>query len=1357
MAAPTQASFLDLALKSRLVTDAQVNALFPDEADRQNPQAVADGLVKAGLLTRYQAQMIQAGKHRGFFLGPYKILKPLGQGGMGTVFLAEHTSLSRKVAVKVLPPDKAKDKLTLERFNREARAAAALDHPNIVRLHDISQGNGVHFLVMEYVEGTDLQSLMGQTGPLHYAQAAQYVAQAAAGLHHAHEKGFIHRDVKPANLMLTKVGGGIKILDMGLARSFTDSKDALTANLAEGDIAGTVDYLSPEQAMNQPLDERSDIYSLGATFYSLVAGHPPFKGTTAQKLMQHQLKEPPSVSLKLSGRVPQALSDVISKMMAKKPSERFQSAADVVDALGPWLPVPTTGSIITDPSVATPMPSARSSGRTQPIRKSSRMQVPVGSGEESEQTPLWKRPPVLVGAGVGLLLLVGGIIAAVALSGGEPAKPTGSNPAWSPPPSQPQQQPPPQPSFPRPSLPAIKYEFTGLTAASVTIGGTGKGEVQGAIGGQRLPKGVVINHYDGGTIGEYSIAEANGVPALGLRQTNQRSGAQAHFFNDGTLTRLPEGTKATLRLTYLFEGTGDGQAFYELTGEPYTKYAHAKLPPTGGAWRAVDIPFTRPVGGKGYELVVNTGYNPPAEGTIFVRSVELLPPDAPPHAAAVYEFDAGRVTPFRRTGQTVEQNGKNEVALGAPGWFTEVYDKAGQGDFAAQREGNGGALGVAATGEKSAAQLAFRSHELPVDPLGEGKRYTAVLEYRTDRGTDGFSSVQTMDEWKTVGGANLSDTAGEWRAVTFAFTRPVGQRVQLTVGPKAANGGFVWVRRAYLTSDEAAARPAAAGKPLLALDLTAQKAFSRRGKSEANNDPIEDVRMVVAESGGGDPPTGWRAATWDLSAEMEYYGEEKDGRPAIGIRSLKLGGKNPNAFTGMLFTPAVKFTGGTAVVRFTYRTQTPSTNAVQLKFKPTVPDVRTAWEVPGAEALPGTGGKWVTRDVTVDLKGASGGFFEFHPFSHEASDAFHLSAFEVLDPSARAVAPPTPKSGVPVKADFAGFGIGTYALDKSAVAPADGWAAGTFDADAAGELTTTSEDGQKVVTLTNRGGMPSAQLYQAKPGGTLVGGGAYLLKLEYKATEGTTGRLEVRENEVGNWKDCPYSFTLEATADKWEARTFEVEATRDYPAVFVLQNLSDAAGNKLSVRKVELVPLGGSPTAPPPANEQVAYALDLSAQKAFAVRRKFRDTTDLSRTGDGTPPAGWRSHSWEPTCEHELFAEVRDGSPTLGLRFVGGKAAGMLAVDGITVKPNSTYDLTFEYQTPGDYTGDNGFRYRSTGNGGKLYLGGKLDKTDGKWVEKRVTIKTDAIASLQLEFHHTGPGGEANPLLIRKCALTLSR
>ncbi|MGL4419878.1 MAG: serine/threonine protein kinase, partial [Gemmataceae bacterium] len=339
--------FIDRVLSSGLVTAEQLSTSIQKSLP-EDPVRCATILVEADLLTSYQAKQLLAGKSKGFIISPYKILRPIGQGGMGIVFLGEHISLKRKVAIKVLSPERAKDQLALDRFLREARAAAALDHQNIVKLFDISQGTSPHFLVLEYVDGTDLQSLVAKTGPLHFAQAAHYISQAASGLHHAHTKGFIHREIKPANLIMAK-DGTLKILDMGLAQSLLDPSDQLTAVNAEGEITGTIDYLSPEQAMAHPLDERSDIYSLGATLYSLLTGQPPFSGSTTQKLMQHQLKEPTSVAIKLRGRVPQPFSDVISKMMAKKLADRYQSAEEVIEALSPWVPATGTNTLIPDP------------------------------------------------------------------------------------------------------------------------------------------------------------------------------------------------------------------------------------------------------------------------------------------------------------------------------------------------------------------------------------------------------------------------------------------------------------------------------------------------------------------------------------------------------------------------------------------------------------------------------------------------------------------------------------------------------------------------------------------------------------------------------------------------------------------------------------------------------------------------------------------------------------------------------------------------------------------------------------------------------------------------------------------------
>jgi len=333
--APTSsAELLQLLRKSGVVPPDRL-ADLPELPD--DPRKAAAVLVERGLLTRFQAQQLLAGRHKGFRVGAYAILDLLGRGGMGAVYLAEHLELHRKVAIKVLVPPSGRgedQKLALERFLREARAAAALDHPNIVRIFDVCRHGETPYLVLEYVEGETLQQVLDRDGAIPYPTAAEYVAQAAAGLQHAHEKGFVHRDIKPGNLIRDR-SGTIKILDMGLARS-TNTGDRLTERLDNGAVVGTADFIAPEQGLNLPnIDIRADIYSLGATFFALITGKPPFEGSTTQKLLQHQLKNPPSL-VSLDSTLPHGLSAVVAKMLAKKPEDRFQTPAEVIAALAPW-------------------------------------------------------------------------------------------------------------------------------------------------------------------------------------------------------------------------------------------------------------------------------------------------------------------------------------------------------------------------------------------------------------------------------------------------------------------------------------------------------------------------------------------------------------------------------------------------------------------------------------------------------------------------------------------------------------------------------------------------------------------------------------------------------------------------------------------------------------------------------------------------------------------------------------------------------------------------------------------------------------------------------------------------------------
>lgn len=342
MVKPTVDSFLDLVRRSGLVERDQLNRALLQLKEEGGGEAVtrvdavAEHLVKAGLLTRWQCEKILEGRHKGFFLGKYKLLDHLGTGGMSSVYLAEHVLMQRRVAIKVLPKNRVEDSSYLQRFHREAQAAAALDHRNIVRAYDVDNDGDVHYLVMEYVEGRDLQVIVKEEGPLDYHVAADYVRQAALGLAHAHEAGLIHRDIKPANLLVDR-NNVVKVLDLGLARFTEDDKASLTVAYDEN-VLGTADYLAPEQALDSHgVDARADIYSLGCSMYYLLTGRPPFpEGTLPQRLMMHQKSPPPSI-FERRPDAPPDLVEICMKMMAKKPAARFQSAAELADALTRWL------------------------------------------------------------------------------------------------------------------------------------------------------------------------------------------------------------------------------------------------------------------------------------------------------------------------------------------------------------------------------------------------------------------------------------------------------------------------------------------------------------------------------------------------------------------------------------------------------------------------------------------------------------------------------------------------------------------------------------------------------------------------------------------------------------------------------------------------------------------------------------------------------------------------------------------------------------------------------------------------------------------------------------------------------------
>jgi WD40 repeat protein/serine/threonine protein kinase len=339
--------FVDVLLKHRFLAPARAEELTHELLPHhQDPQTLAQELVKRNWLTSYQAEHLVQGQVQELLIGPYVVQQLLGEGGMGSVYKARHATLGRIAAIKVLAKGAVSKPDVVARFQREMKAVFQLLHPNIVMAYDSGQSRGTYFLAMEFVEGTDLSKLVKQMGRFPIPLACECIRQAALGLQHAHERSLVHRDIKPSNLVLTFGDSGsagaaaartpvVKILDLGLARATLAGEEDFSSTLTQaGEVVGTPDFIAPEQARNShTVDARADIYSLGCTMYFLLAGQVPFPGgSLTEKLLQHYLDKPKPVR-ELRPEVPAEVAEVLERLMAKNPDERYQTAGEVAWAL----------------------------------------------------------------------------------------------------------------------------------------------------------------------------------------------------------------------------------------------------------------------------------------------------------------------------------------------------------------------------------------------------------------------------------------------------------------------------------------------------------------------------------------------------------------------------------------------------------------------------------------------------------------------------------------------------------------------------------------------------------------------------------------------------------------------------------------------------------------------------------------------------------------------------------------------------------------------------------------------------------------------------------------------------------------
>lgn len=336
---PTAEAFLRSVLRSELLLREELQSALrgvPRE-NREDAVALAEHLIRVGKLTRFQASKLLRGVSQGMVLGHFRVLAPLGKGGMCRVFLVRDMRNGQLVALKILPPRLARtQERMLARFRREMELCQKVSHTHIAWTYEVGECRGVHYIAMEYIPGQTLSRMVNGNGPIPYERAARLMAEVASGLAHAHEQGLIHRDLKPSNILITPRDHA-KVLDLGLALIHGEKVEDVSVVGGQGYIVGTMDYIAPEQTYDAAgVDPRSDLYSLGCTLYFAVSGQPPFPGGTSKEKIQRHRHEMPRSLADLVPSLPLRFVGLIEQLMEKDPDHRPRGAAEVESRLRAW-------------------------------------------------------------------------------------------------------------------------------------------------------------------------------------------------------------------------------------------------------------------------------------------------------------------------------------------------------------------------------------------------------------------------------------------------------------------------------------------------------------------------------------------------------------------------------------------------------------------------------------------------------------------------------------------------------------------------------------------------------------------------------------------------------------------------------------------------------------------------------------------------------------------------------------------------------------------------------------------------------------------------------------------------------------
>jgi serine/threonine protein kinase len=1311
MAVPSSVNdFLDVCRKSGVVEENSLSAITGSAAT--TPVSAAKALVRAGALTKFQAAQLLAGKYRGLRFDRLKILDKIGAGGMGTVFLCEHLGLRKKVAVKVLPPDQAGDEGTRERFFREARAAAALDHPNIVRVHDMASSGGVHYIVMEYVEGQDLQSVLNKYGAMPYGRACTYIAQAALGLQHAHEKGLVHRDIKPANLLVDK-DGVVKILDLGLATFNSESaeKDNLTARFDKGAVLGTADFMAPEQVLESSnVDIRADIYSLGATLYTLVNGKPPFSGSCTQKLVGHTTIKPASLT-EIRREIPKGLSTVVDKMMAKDPAQRFQTPAEVVEALNPWLEADT---IPLDGQQTRKMPGTAKSGRRKAVGKKSKL-------------------PIIVAAVAGSALVFGGL-GAWALSGGSDST-SGSDKvaAAAGPANPPRQTAQPKTNAATPNPPTAR---PGAQLVYELDFAKGSGFLAKYENKQRIsmdgayPSGWTSQSWRAGATAQVGVQDHAGSRGAAMI-TTRGDGASAELqtmFGAGPYTFIP-GRHYLLRTEFANVGTHPANLEVRFDAERPPVKTVVQLKPSRGEWQTADLRFTAPPHQTATTYFTHPGGLFP--DYLVIRSVQLYEFGDTPAAPSgprnvIYRTDIPSLTPVR-----IRKLGKDTQEETGPvpdGYETYAWNKETVMEFAVEADGASKVLALRNL-EGRHSVMAFL-HNVPGKA---GGTYDVTVEYQSDAAPAG--KLRVLPGGGTVRDVcELPATGAEWKTLKTSYTLGAGEGAPVRLELHGYGTGREQPLRVRSVAVVGEGPPVAAAGG----QLVFEEDFSR----------LPAFRGTMTNPGGlkmqeGRLPEGWNTFVWKKGASGEIGQEDFAGKKGVALRTTE-GDASAELTTVSGRTPKTMVKAGH---RYRVEVEYASPGGPGGRIDVRMDDLAKPGTDQAKLAATGQGWKTAALEFAVPADKDRGFSLYLSNYGVGTQNTLYVRTVRLFDLAA---------TGGPalyrlLAADLKPFKLplsdGRHATTNNTPDLPPGVIVGMWRKEDAGEVAVEDVAGRRALSLANADGGVSVQVFPGEPVAQLKLGQEYVLRVVHWGGPACGGRVQLRQPGT---TESFVKHPCEGTDGKWVETTTKFTATFDGPAFLYIQNGAGGADAKFAVQGVELfagaAPVAAAPplvAAPPVVAAPTGYRLDLTNARPFA--RRYKKDQIVESQGEGTLPAGWSAHTILAETVGDVFVDPIGGTPALGLRNHEGPAsvelfakAGLLAA-----RAGKKYAVRVTYQT------------EANGKGGcQVFVGGEeaggtaFAPSVGAWKDVELTVAATVDGPLTMNLT-CGSGGSDSSVFVK--------